>query len=52
MKFVWSIIELTKTGLIEVNRVYTPEEAYHMVKKWQDIKPSSKFDFLCYEIEE
>jgi len=40
------IIECTKTSLIEVCRVRTIEEAYDMLKKWMDYKPSSLFQIM------
>lgn len=43
---MYAIIELTKTGLIEVDRVKTPEEAYSLLKKWMDYKPQSKFEMM------
>jgi len=42
----YSIVELTKTGIIEVCSVRTIEEAYHMLKKWMDYKPEAKFDLM------
>lgn len=43
---MYSILELTKQGLIEVIKVRTIEEAYDMLKKWQQHKPSSTFEML------
>lgn len=42
----YAIVQLTKTGLIEVCKVRTVEEAYHMLKKWMDYQPSEKFEMM------
>ena len=41
---MYSVIELTKQGLIEVERVRTVEEAYDLMGQWMRYKPESKFD--------
>ena len=43
---MYSIVEISKAGLIEVCRVKTVEEAYHMLKKWMDYKPNSSFEMM------
>lgn len=43
---MYSIVELTKTGIIERCNVRTIEEAFHMLKKWMDYIPTSKFEIM------
>ena len=43
---MYSIVELSKTGLIEVCRVRTVEEAYDMLKQWMDYRPESTFEMM------
>ena len=43
---MYSVVELSNIGIIEVCRIRTIEEAYHMLKKYIDQKPESQFEIM------
>ena len=43
---MYSVVEMKKDGLFEVERVKTVEEAYDMLGQWMRYKPESKFEMF------
>jgi len=43
---MYAIIELTKTGIIMVCQVRTVEEAFDMLRKYREWKPTRKYEMM------